>query len=639
METIRKDIAETEKVVSGLSRRDFLAGALTASAGAMVLGSMVGCSSKNTSGTSNSSTTEDQGLTPGAYASIATGKNGEVPVSVLVSSNQLLAVNVGTNSETTQFGAKAIAEIPIRMVDEQCVEVDTFSGATVTSSALTACIQDCLEQAGNATAFSEKSSTAATEISLVADVVVVGSGISGQAAALSAVQNSAKVIMLDRLSLTGGAATGSGGAILAANSPLQIAAGGVTDTQLLVDHLYRYSEYQASEEMIAHIVAHSAEIIQWYTDLGVSFQLGTTAGALNNMQFSHRAYSSSSFSGSSSGSNIFNKTYPAFVAAGGVTMLNTPASELIQDSNGKITGIKATNGNDTYNIACDAVVLAAGGYEYKEDKLEEWSPHCGLMMVDTSCHCGDYGNGIDLGLDVGGYFVGHGYGQCTNVYTPIPAIKVTEAGERYSNEMHSEDAASGNQGTQFKAFFDAGIKWAYTLFDSSTPDESAKKVLDAALANADSYADQGMTKTKKKYYRGSTIEEVANAAGVDSEGLVATVKKWNNYVTSGVDADFGVDNPSLYGTYEDGPFYLLPYTMVINGTIGGLKVDYSSRVLREDGTAVEGLYAAGETCNGEYMYRLYPSGGASLLYGSVSGKIAGVNAAILANGGSGNSVS
>jgi succinate dehydrogenase/fumarate reductase flavoprotein subunit len=97
-----------------------------------------------------------------------------------------------------------------------------------------------------------------------------------------------------------------------------------------------------------------------------------------------------------------------------------------------------------------------------------------------------------------------------------------------------------------------------------------------------------------------------------------------------VDADFGTPNPSLYGTYEDGPFYLLPYTMVVNGTIGGLKIDFESQVLREDGSAIPGLYAAGETCNGEYMYRLYPSGGASLLFGSVTGKIAGANAAKLA---------
>ena len=53
-------------------------------------------------------------------------------------------------------------------------------------------------------------------------------------------------------------------------------------------------------------------------------------------------------------------------------------------------------------------------------------------------------------------------------------------------------------------------------------------------------------------------------------------------------------------------------------------------VLREDGSTIEGLYAAGETCNGEYYYRLYPSGGASLLFGSVTGKIAGANAAKLA---------
>jgi succinate dehydrogenase/fumarate reductase flavoprotein subunit/uncharacterized protein with FMN-binding domain len=624
---------EKNSTTGDLSRRGFLAGAAVAGMGAAFFGGLSGCTpasgdDTNTGANAGPGAT-NYSLTPGVYTATAKGRNGEIPVSLLVGAEQLVEINIGTNTESAQFGAKALEKMSSRVVEQQYVDIDTFTGATMTYLAFSTCVKDCLTQAGNGSAFNVQPSSTATEVALTTDVVVVGSGIAGQAAALSAVQNGAKVIMLDRLSLTGGAATGSGGAILAANSPLQIEAGGATDPQLLVDHLYRYAEYQASEEMISHIVSHSAEIIQWYMDLGVEFELGSTAGALNDVFFSHRAWNPDHKG--KSGSNLFDKAYPAFVAAGGVAMVDTPATELIQDSSGKVTGVKATHGNITYNIACDAVILAAGGYEFTQEKLDEWSPHIGMMMVDTLCHSGDYGDGISLGLTAGGYFVGHGYAQATGGYSPIPAIKVTEAGVRYSDEMHSEEAKSGNQGSQFKAFFDAGIKWAYTLFDSSTSDESAKKALDRALEDPDGSAGMGLVVTdKKKSYKGETIEAVATAAGVDPAGLSATVEKWNGYVVSGVDADFGTANPSLYGTYEDGPFYLVPYTMGINGTIGGLKIDFESQVLREDGSAIPGLYAAGETCNGEYMYRLYPSGGASLLFGSVTGKIAGANAAKLA---------
>ena len=98
-------------------------------------------------------------------------------------------------------------------------------------------------------------------------------------------------------------------------------------------------------------------------------------------------------------------------------------------------------------------------------------------------------------------------------------------------------------------------------------------------------------------------------------------------VAKGVDEEFGTADIAAYGTYEKAPFYLVRYSPGINGTIGGLKISLDSEVLREDGSKIDGLYAGGETCNGEFMYRLYPSGGASLLWGSVSGRLAGLAAA------------
>ena len=535
------------------------------------------------------------GLVPGAYTASFPGRNGDITVTTLVSDNAIVKIEVASHTETAQFGGKALAEMPQQMVDAQSVQVDTFAGATVTSNALKAAVADCLGQAGNAGAFGEAPMPGEPcERELSCDVVVVGSGISGMAAALSAAQEGARVIMLEKLSLSGGAATGSGGAILAAGSSLQNEADGNMDPEGLVENLYRYSEEQANLDVIKHIVSHSAEIIDWYVGLGVEFEVGQCYGT--PIHYAHRALNPDG--SGKSGSNIFNKTYPAFLAAGGTCLLNTRATELLQDESGAITGVKATCGPCTYTIACPAVVLAAGGYEGDAELLSQWSPHCGIQMVDTLCHVGDTGDG-----------------QTTAAYNPLPAIKVTADGVRYCNETHSEEGL--DQGHQFKAFYDSGSQWTYTLFDSSTLDENAAAEFEKAQKRGD-------------VYEGDTIEAVAEAAGVDPAGLVATVERWNEIVAAGVDEDFGCEQLAEIGTYEDGPFFLVPYTMVINGTVGGLKIDDASQVLREDGSTIEGLYAAGETCNGEYYYRLYPSGGASLLFGSVTGKIAGANAAKLA---------
>ena len=81
--------------------------------------------------------------------------------------------------------------------------------------------------------------------------------------------------MLEKLRLSGGAATGSGGAILAAGSSLQNEADGNIDPEGLVENLYSYSEEQANLDVIKHIVSHSAEFIDWYVGLGVNLRLAS----------------------------------------------------------------------------------------------------------------------------------------------------------------------------------------------------------------------------------------------------------------------------------------------------------------------------------------------------------------------------
>ena len=607
-----------------LSRRSFLQGAVAAGIGTAAAGALSACSSSSDErGSQDAAEKPTYALVPGVYSSTVASKVGDMVVTVAVSEDRLVGVDAG-GVESAQFGGKAISGMSRQMVEKQFVDVDAYTGATVTSMALVQGVKDCLLQAGDQTAFSVAPVESELVVeNLACDVVVMGSGISGQAAALAAAQAGAKVIMVEKLSIAGGAATGSGGAILAAGSSLQSEEDGNMDPQGLIDHLYRYSEEMASYEVIENTVNHSAEIIDWYAGLGVKFEVGECYGT--PIHYAHRAWNPDgeeiphpagpAIPHPSSGSNIFNRTYPAFLAAGGICLLDTEVTEVVQDENGAVTGVKAMRKGNEFSIEAKAVVLAAGGCEGSAERLAEWFPHTNEGMVGGStglCNVQDTGDGIALGLAAGGYLVGHGYGQTTGNYTPIPAIKVTSEGVRYSDEMHSE--VNENQGHQFKAFYDSGTDYAWTLFDSSTPNEKAAAALESA-------------KKSGVLFEGDTIEEVAEAAGVDPEGLRETVERFNRMVSSGVDEDFGTADIAAYGTYEDAPFYLVRYSPGINGTIGGLKISLDSEVLREDGSKVDGLYAGGETCNGEFMYRLYPSGGASLLWGSVSGRLAGLAAA------------
>ncbi|MEY8563110.1 FAD-dependent oxidoreductase [Eggerthellaceae bacterium 3-80] len=614
------------KTVDGVSRRNFLKGAAIAGAGVFGAGMLAGCTSGQHTETAATGAESEQStaysLMPGVYQSTVEGKVGPMVVTTVVSEDRLVKVDAG-GIESKQFGVLAINTMADEMVRKQFVDVDTCTGATVTSLALIQGVRDCLKQAGDESAFSQAPITESHDEHLSCDIVVMGSGISGQAAALSAAEAGAKVIMVEKLGIPGGAATGSGGAILAAGSSLQNEADGNMDPQGLIDHLYRYSEEQATYDVIKNTVEHSAEIIDWYTSLGVKFQVGECYGT--PIHYSHRAWNpdgeeiphpaGGAIPHPSSGSNIFDRTYPAFLAAGGICLLNTKVTELLQDDSGTVTGVVAMRGGDTITIDAKAVVLAAGGCEGSAEALAKWFPHTNEGMVGGStglCNVHDTGDGIELGLAAGGYLTGGGYGQTTGMYSPIPAIKVTMDGVRDSDEMHSE--LNEDQGSQFKAFYDSGTEYAWTLYGANTQDEAALKALESA-------------QEKGVVFEGKTLAEVAEAAGVDAAGLEKTVERFNEMVAAGKDDDFGTADIAAYGTYEEGPYYLVRYSPGINGTIGGLKISMDSEVLREDGTKIDGLYAGGETCNGEYMYRLYPSGGASLLWGSVSGRLAGQAAA------------
>ena len=132
-----------------------------------------------------------------------------------------------------------------------------------------------------------------------------------------------------------------------------------------------------------------------------------------------------------------------------------------------------------------------------------------------------------------------------------------------------------------------------------------------------------------------TIADLAVRLGIDAARLSATVERFNGFARSGVDADFargnsaydryygdpGVrPNPNL-GTLEKGPFTAVQVVLGDLGTKGGVLTDAAARVIRDDGTVIEGLYAAGNN-SASVMGHTYPGPGSTLGPAAVFGYIA-----------------
>lgn len=142
------------------------------------------------------------------------------------------------------------------------------------------------------------------------------------------------------------------------------------------------------------------------------------------------------------------------------------------------------------------------------------------------------------------------------------------------------------------------------------------------------------------FAKADTLEELAGALGIDAAGLRATVDRFNGFARAGKDEDFGRGdsaydrfysdprvrpNPNL-GELSRPPFYAAKVYPGDLGTKGGLLTDELARVLREDGSVIEGLYAAGNT-TASVMGRTYPGPGATIGPAMTFGYIGGRHAA------------
>ena len=157
----------------------------------------------------------------GTYTAEAQGHNGLVKVSVTLSGDAILSVTVDEHDETVGIGEIAVSRIPDAIVSGQTLAVDAVAGATITSAAILQAVTACITEGGGdiaALQVAQEGSGGSTEVrTLSADIVVVGAGGAGLATAVSAHQNGASVIIVEKAVMPGGNTLISGSAYNTSN--------------------------------------------------------------------------------------------------------------------------------------------------------------------------------------------------------------------------------------------------------------------------------------------------------------------------------------------------------------------------------------------------------------------------------------
>lgn len=569
-----------------------------------------------------SSENTGQTYTPGTYTATAEGYGGDIKVSVKVSKNRITGIRVVEHGETPGISDLAISDIPKTIVDKQSLAVDSVSGATYSSKGIKDAVAAALKEAGGdidklmvpgSSAKREKDET------ITADVVVIGAGGAGMAAGVSAHQNGATVIILEKMPKVGGNTISAGGAMNAVDDGSETARKYNDSVALHYKQTLEGGDKKGDEALVKTLIDNAWSAVAWLKSMGMKFneEPFTVTGGMWP-----RAHKPSDPLGTG-----FFKTYNAYVESneGIEVRLNTKAEKLIVE-NGRVTGViaKGQTGNTITVRAKKGVVMAAGGFGQNVAMRQEFNRLWPTLdeTVKSTNHPGATGDGIAMAKDVNAALVQMEYIQLLplgdpetgslsgNIETDVEKrIFVNTEGKRFVDEGARRD-------TMTLALFEQPQSKLWIIVDArSYPDGSKKNNFNESI---DDLVAAG------RAFKGDTLEELAKNIGVPPENLVEAVTEFNKYVASKTPDQFG---RTLYSVPLDKPpFYAGARIPTVHHTMGGIKIDTDTHVLDTDGKIIPGLYAAGEVTGG--IHGSNRLGGNALADITVFGRIAGKNAAL-----------
>lgn len=583
--------------------------------------SFVGCS--NTTPAAPANPNEEAALfKAGTYTAKAQGMGGDVEVEVVVSHSSIESIRVLSHNETLGISDPAIETIPENIVKAQGLMIDSVSGATMTSDAILTAVTDCLEQAGgNIEELKAKGLIADTLDNEVieADIIVVGSGIAGLSAAVTASEEGAKVVLLEKMGTVGGASLVCGGEILAAGTQMQKDQDIEDSTESLKDYWMEVGQGNVNEELLSFIADKSGDTVQWLKDRGVTY--GDVTFSYNYpAQSPYRNHSTAS----ATGQDFIMPLYEKAQQNGVDIRLETPAKSLINE-NGVIKGVIAENKGRTITINAKSVILATGGFANNEELMKQYSPNIGAFGTFLGeAHQGD---GLIMARDAGAEIVAGG-GAIANpmdlgatMFADAGGIflNVTPEGNRFANENDYWFKRSA------KLYFEEEFNSYYGIMDSKTENAGFEDAIKNGTA-----------------FKADTIEELAEMIGMKPEVLAQTVARYNEMCAVQVDTDFGklavglvgnrepaLQEVNLLNSIDKAPYYAVVFpTSNVTGTFGGPKININAEVISTDGDVIPGLYAAGEVANGELFFQQYPCSGSSIQTSATMGRQAGKAAAV-----------
>ena len=547
-------------------------------------------------------------MTAGTYSASAKGFGGDVTVTVEVSDSAIVSVTAEGAAETAGIGTNALEMLPTAIVEKQTLKLDAVAGCTVTSEAVLAAAAEALRQSGatDDVIYAEAAASAAAEDEVMdVNVLVVGGGAAGLAAAMSANQNGVEnVVVIEKMPAIGGATAMAGGGMqgfIEFDDPAK--------TQESLEELFLYwcrtGKFTNNARLTMLAAKLSTPTAEWLKGIGVGITGGPKEGDTT------ASYGCEGLAGTAI-KTLYNKV----VESGVPVMLNTKAEHLIM-KDGRVVGVEATGDKGqkiTFNA--NAVLLATGGYGNNTSLISDTSI---LDRVIYYGNVGATGDGHTMMKEIGvpmfnmdkvatkhfGVETEPGFGihihmAVAPLFTQSGAIAVNKEGGRVVDEGGDElDIA-------LASMYESSDGRLYIICDQASYDVFkapltkfffSEEQLEGFIAENGT----GITKLVKN----DTLAGACEAIGLDPAAVAATVADYNAGVAAGTPDPFKRGYTAQLS--EEGPYYILQTVARYATTLGGCNVSDKMEVLDVNEQPVPGLYAAGEVVgnvNGSYAHYL-----------------------------------
>lgn len=549
--------------------------------------------------------------TPGTYEGEAIGRNGPVKVQVTVAKDRIESIRVVSHNESAGLSDAPINTLPKTIVDKQSLAVDVFSGATFSSKAVMGAVENALKKATKdiKPLLIAPAVTAAVKPPKdeTVDVLVVGSGISGMVAGITAAEKGSNVLIIEKQGMLGaGDSMNISTGITAGGSRLikQLGIENATAKDY-ADFLVKQAatkKVPINEKNVRTYAMRGGELVDWLMDLGVPF------GRFQKDKWFHITKD-----GSAPGPHIVRALSKKIADDNINYRLNSQVVDLLM-KDGKVVGATVKTGAGSYKVNAKAVVMATGGFSASHELVKKWAPE--WVGRPTTGAVSLTGDGILMAQKVGAQTVAMQEIKANYLCHPLTArdgvsltaitpynILINHEGKRFVDEGH----ASIN--FKSRAMMKQTGHEAYAIVDQTAMDN---------LKLMRNYAAAGY------FVKANTVEELASKLKVDQKAFIKTMKDYMAACQAGKDPEF---NRRIQYPIAKAPFYAALVTPSMQSTYGGIKTDEKAQALNADNKPIAGLYAAGATSGHEaYANEV----GFAAIIGLVYGKIAGENAAAYA---------